>query len=848
MADSNNFDRRNRDHIRFERFREPAKYKMRPTARENEPRRDDHAAHAASLIKQLTAALGSKSPAGYEHRLPVPGLKPGTVVEITTLAPAAKSKAGAVKIPTTLEFPAREVVVLRSERNEDRTESALLFVPDDAREFLIARVTAYGRDSRTGKRPDVERFEVVEEVHPIDARTLFTGDVDLASSALAWWELWLRQPNVSVDVIVEQARAANIEVHESRLRFPESTIIFVHGTAARIAEFAERVPGAVTEIRRSVSTIEPFLERDRTGVGQHEWVADLAARIISPPASAPVVCTLDTGVAAAHPLIAPGLRGAWAYDAAWGTDDHDGEGGHGTPIAGLVLYGDLELHMAGTEPVELFHGVESMKLLPPPGFPPNHPPNYGWITQGAVSSVEVERPNVARSFCLACSTTSYSPSRPSTWSGALDQIAAGAMPGDASDAEASDTRPRRLFMVATGNVSGGMERDVLPLQPIEDPAQSWNALSIGGFTRKDQPPPAPPTYKAAVAANHRSPYSRGTTSLPYDLTPIKPEVLFEAGNMLSDNLGFCAPGPSVSLLAAGNQPVAEPLVPFWATSAAVGLAGNFIGRLQAARPDVWPETLRALTVDSARWPQPIRSTFIGKGATWKSGAKTKWQKSLREFGYGVPDIERAIFSAQNDATLIAEAEIQPFAAAGDGRGAVFNEMHFYNLPWPREALEALENDIVMMKVTLSYFIEPNLTGKAATRPETYRSFGLRFAMKRVTESDAAFRSRITAAQERTGSDSETENSKNWLLGPKAVQAGSLHCDLWRGRAIDLAGHNAIAVFPVSGWWKSHVGQMRMDDKARYSLVISISAPGLNVDLHSEIAALVEAKTIEVSVG
>ena len=34
-----------------------------------------------------------------------------------------------------------------------------------------------------------------------------------------------------------------------------------------------------------------------------------------------------------------------------------------------------------------------------------------------------------------------------------------------------------------------------------------------------------------------------------------------------------------------------------------------------------------------------------------------------------------------------------------------------------------------MKVTLSYFIEPNLTGKAATRPDTYRSFGLRFAMK-----------------------------------------------------------------------------------------------------------------------
>ena len=40
-------------------------------------------------------------------------------------------------------------------------------------------------------------------------------------------------------------------------------------------------------------------------------------------------------------------------------------------------------------------------------------------------------------------------------------------------------------------------------------------------------------------------------------------------------------------------------------------------------------------------------------------------------------------------TLIAEAEIQPFALGADGRSAVFNEMHFYDLPWPTAALEEL---------------------------------------------------------------------------------------------------------------------------------------------------------------
>jgi hypothetical protein len=60
------------------------------------------------------------------------------------------------------------------------------------------------------------------------------------------------------------------------------------------------------------------------------------------------------------------------------------------------------------------------------------------------------------------------------------------MPGEADDTVPAAERPKRLIVVATGNVSGGMAVDVLPSQPLEDPSQSWNALTIGGFTRKEQ--------------------------------------------------------------------------------------------------------------------------------------------------------------------------------------------------------------------------------------------------------------------------------------------------------------------------------------------------------------------------
>jgi len=355
--------------------------------------------------------------------------------------------------------------------------------------------------------------------------------------------------------------------------------------------------------------------------------------------------------------------------------------------------------------VQLTHAVEYMKLLPPSGFPGTKPPSYGVVTEGAVALVEAERPNVRRAFCLANSACDFPPERPSSWSGALDQIASGSMPGDQAEGVPAAERPKRLMVVATGSLPGGKRAHVLLSHPLEDPLQSWNALTIGGFTRKETPPANPPGLKLVVPANHRSPFSLGSKALSSDLTPIKPEVLFEAGNMIVDQSDEGGWEPSVSLLATGSNVLHQPLVPFWATSAAAGMAGHFIGALQAALPDLWPETHRALTVDSAHWPEPIRKRLIGRGKHWKTGTKAAKQAILREVGYGVTDLQRAINSASNDVTLIAQAPIQPFVIAECG-GPVFNEMHFYDLPWPKAALEKIENGIVTMKVTLFYLFHP----------------------------------------------------------------------------------------------------------------------------------------------
>ena len=513
MAEQSDFGDRNHVHISFDVFRDGIAFSYPRRRIDPRPLRDDYAAHSKALLDQLTAALGDIPDAAQDGRLQVEGLKAGAIVEVGTMPPAEGSRAQAVKLPKGLEFPSQDVVVLRAERRDDRTESALLFVPDDARTFLQDRIRSYGQTRGNQPSPDMERFERLETILAADSHALFVGEVDFVSSEPIWWELWVRCDRSIVEGVAAAARLAALDVHEDRLLFPDTTVLFVHASAARVTGFVGRIPGAVMEIRKATGTIEPFLDRGAKGLGPQDWTADLAARVIPPPRDANAVCALDTGVAAQHPLIAPGLHGAWAYDAAWGADDHHPQGGHGTPLAGLALYGDLETLVNDTRQVQLTHAVESMKLLPPRGFPKTKPPSYGVVTEGAVALVEAESPNLRRAFCLATSACDFPPERPSSWSGALDQIASGSMPGDQAEGVPAAERPKRLMMVATGNMPGGKLAHVQLSHPLEDPAQSWNALTIGGFTRKETPPKHPPGLMPVVPANHRSPFSLGSQAL-----------------------------------------------------------------------------------------------------------------------------------------------------------------------------------------------------------------------------------------------------------------------------------------------------------------------------------------------
>jgi hypothetical protein len=189
----------------------------------------------------------------------------------------------------------------------------------------------------------------------------------------------------------------------------------------------------------------------------------------------------------------------------------------------------------------------------------------------------------------------------------------------------------------------------------------------------------------------------------------------------------------------------------------------------------------------------------------------------------MPELERALYSARNALTLIAEDTIQPYVKP-EKKGVLLNEMKLFTLPWPLKQLTELGTTNVLMRVTLSYFIEPNPAESARNQKQRYASHGLRFAVKLPDEDQDDFRRRVNKA-------AREQSDTRWILGTDLRDRGSLHSDLWRGPASDLARRGVVAVYPVSGWWKDREHLERYHRTAKFALVVSIVTPPTNIDIY-----------------
>lgn len=721
-----------------------------------------------------------------------------------------------------------ELINVRKLDDESPKVLATVYVPDSAVKHYEDKINDYkDKNTEKGNPKNAPLVARIEAIRIASVRSLFTDDQTLFpdNNHNIWWEVWLREGHQDGFFALSEKMELNSKGVE--LLFNDRRVVLVQARPSDLGTLLD-ISDAVAEIRLAKDNPSVFLDMDQ--VERSEWVDDLLARLQLPNDDRVSVCLLDTGVTRGHPLLNRLVPLLLSCDPEWRPEDHNG---HGTAMAGLALYGDLTEALASRGNICVTHVLESVKIIP---FDNNTDPNlYGWITTEAVGRAELEEADRSRAFCMAVtSNNALARGRPSSWSSQVDKICSG-----------SDDDIRRLMLISAGNIRDNLHSREYPdrndTEEIENPAQAWNALTVGAFTDKTVILDRDFTgWKAVAQAGDISPCSR-TSVIWQRQWPIKPEVLFEGGNYAASPDGENITDHSdLSVLTTDRSIRSRLLCYFGETSSATALASRFAAKIMRERPDFWPESVRGIIVHSAQWSPVMKRQF-------NALPQQSRMHLLRRYGYGIPDIDRALKSARNDTTLIVQSEFNPFEKTK--AGVKTKDMVFHLLPWPRNKLSELGDTKVELRITLSYFIEPSPGERGWTRRYTYASHGLRFDVQRPLESFDHFRQRLNlrAANEEAGIVVDP-GGPEWYLG-NLRDRGSIHSDIWTGTAANLANRAAIGIYPVGGWWRERANLEKYDKKARYSLMVTLSVPSVDVDIYSEIKAEIEAEAeIEVEIG
>lgn len=581
---------------------------------------------------------------------------------------------------------------------DSNTIRATVYIPEGKEGYFIKKVSEYQNDQTP--KGDPKNKDLISGVEDIKRAMIsafwFGNKIDIPQNTRQWCEVWFRVPvnkrkvnsydehNKVEKVVYEICSSREISIKSEKIRFPERLVKTLYVSEDDLLYLIESCD-YVAEIRRSQSLNSFFVHLNP--IEQKEWSKELLERV-SFEMDGTSICILDTGVNRNHQLLEKASfdEHIQTYNSNWKSSDHQG---HGTEMAGVALYYDLKECLESTESFVINHEIESVKILPP--AIENNVELYGDITKQAINFAEIANPKANRAICMAVTSSEYNTDdgSPTSWSGAVDAIASGA---DEEDI-------KRLVIVSAGNITPHDYGDLTypeinRVYSVQSPGQAWNAITVGAYTGNiTVMNESADGFFPVGDIGELSPYS--TTSQKWNKRwPIKPDVLFDGGNMVTNGKDYDN-SEELSLLTTSHRSSIKQFSTINATSSATAQASWFAAKLMSEYPGLWPETIRALIIHSAEWTEKMKKQFC------QDDKKTTGRKQLlRMCGYGIPNLDKAIRCFDNAVNMIIEDELQPFSKNK------MNEMHLHKVPWPKEMLLSLGNVPVTMRVTLSYFIEP----------------------------------------------------------------------------------------------------------------------------------------------
>lgn len=418
--------------------------------------------------------------------------------------------------------------------DDQKQTFATIYIPHGEEKVLLGKLHKYATEECNGKPKNDILFRSIEDVKLALLEALWTDNQkDFPTERNDWYEVWIRILGIEKTTINQQCNRFKTSLQslhipykeDSILTFPERAVFLVYANKTSLANLLA-CSDQLAELRMGRTLAGFLFNKNRSE--QQEWVDDLRSRIQINNNTSSVICVLDSGVNNGHPLLELVIPQKNCGTVV-GQGIADGNG-HGTRMCGTVIYGDMSSCLANNQKIQIDNQVGSVKLLP--HNRPNPKEIWGALTEQAVATSEIIFPRKTVCYCMAITAEDSEQGKPTSWSGAVDSIAY------------NNGNIGRLFMVSAGNIRdiNFFDKDIInaypknhSLRPIQNPAQAWNALTIGAFTNIVAPNSLELVgYDRVAPVGGISPFSR-TSSLWGKTALIKPEVIFEGGNLYKTN-------------------------------------------------------------------------------------------------------------------------------------------------------------------------------------------------------------------------------------------------------------------------------------------------------------------------
>lgn len=689
-----------------------------------------------------------------------------------------------------------------TDKGNNSSVDVTVFVKKDKKDWLEKKVDNYENKNTLKGNPCNEKIIApINDIVATDTRTLYISASEfdaIPEDGLFRYELWLSHSKENDKETIETTLLQlGIEKIAEPLLFDGVDVWLIKADKQQLSSLPLSL-GYIESIRPYK---EPSILTSSNPVNR-EWNELIRNEITyCDDAENVIVGILDSGVNNEQELLKPSLpneRMGIAIGVQEATDKTD----HGTGMAGLALLGDLtDIAYQRNKTVDVHHSLSSIKIYENGHETPNE--FYGSVIEEAIDKAA----NMGASIqCMAITDESSYNGIATSSSAALDESIYHQGLCD------------RLVLVSAGNVeTSGVDSDhyieSCKANAVKSPAQAWNALTVGAYTEKAAV--NDPAYRPLASLGGISPYS--CSSFPWNEKRNKPEIVMEGGNVAYHNLLKETAHHDLSLVTTSNN-LQKPLEPFFATSAATGLATRLAARIKVENPRLSMLSIRGLMVHSARWTDEMKRI-------------DNIEERMSLCGYGVPDEDIALYSNEKYTTYIFENQLKPYIE-GDSSN-IYGQMHFYDLPWPKELLEEMGSEGVRIRITLSYYVKPSPGYAGRTNKYRYPSATLHFDLKTATETQEEFLCRRNKYEEGISTKNDTNR---WTVKQQKRERGTVQSDWIKCTAADLAEMDKIVVFPGPGWWKNRK-LTNVDNIVSYSLIVSIETK--ETDIYTAVEAAIE---------